>query len=425
MPRTLVTIAAVLAVLTLAPTAAWAHTGLSSSTPPSGASVDGPLSKITLRFNEPIRLAGSGVEILDTSGAAIDARVAVDGAAVTARPDAPLDAGRFGVRWAVRAGDAHPVRGSFTFTVDGRSGSNPGTTASVGASEPPGAAADPAPSTPPASTTDDQALDAALASDPVAGIRRVDQALRAVFYALALGAVGVLSFLVGAWEGPRREARRLTRLTARLAAATAVVVVAQLVVRSARTAGGWSGAFTQLPSTATGSYAAGVGLRFAGALLLVAGVVALRRSLCAEVMPISGGSVDVHTGELHDPAVRLRPWSAMRRIRSAPAAVAGAVAILASFVFAGHAATAEPRGVALAAVLAHVAAAAMWGAASLASSSPSWPDATRVPSCGRDLSSSASRSSPPLAWRWPPSPGSRWRSCGSTLRQACGPPPMD
>ncbi len=29
----------------------------------------------------------------------------------------PLDGGQVGVRWSVRAGDAHPIEGSFSFTV--------------------------------------------------------------------------------------------------------------------------------------------------------------------------------------------------------------------------------------------------------------------------------------------------------------------
>lgn len=142
----------------------------------------------------------------------------------------PLDAGPHGVRWTVRSGDANPVRGTFAFTVQT---SKPSESAAAVA------AVRPTPSEPSDTAAADsaRALDAALTTDPTQGIRWFDQGLRAVFYA-----VGVFVFLIAVWEGSRREARRLTRLTSRLAFSTAIVVVAQVVVRSARTAGGWSGA---------------------------------------------------------------------------------------------------------------------------------------------------------------------------------------
>lgn len=96
-----------------------AHTELASSDPSAGATVDGPLDVLTLTFSKPIELAGKGVQVLDANGDAIAAEADVAGAVVTVQPTQVLDAGRYGVRLAVRSGDAHPIRDSFAFAVRG------------------------------------------------------------------------------------------------------------------------------------------------------------------------------------------------------------------------------------------------------------------------------------------------------------------
>ncbi len=344
---------------------AWAHTGLVSSTPSPDESVDGPLSELTLAFNQPVELAGAGVEVLDETGAAVAVAATVADEVVSVRPRQPLDGGPYGVRWAVRSGDAHPVRGTFVFTVVAPAVVAPEFVAPVSADRATvqrggGAQERPAVAVSRRSVT----LDAALAADPLAGIRRLDQALRAVFYSAALGAVGMLVFLVGVWDGTRREARRLTRLCARLAGVAGLVVLAQVLVRSARTTGGWSAALSGIPSTLTGTYATGTVMRLVGAALLVAGMGTLRRSLRAAVAPIAGAAIDVHP-----PPVGMPPApssSAGRRLRSTPSAILGALLLVGSFAFVGHAATAAPRSISLTAVIAHVSAAAMWGGGLLA-----------------------------------------------------------
>lgn len=318
--------------------------------------VDGPLDTVTLTFSRDIELAGKGAQILDATGEVVATDTDVVGAVVTVHTRQPLEAGQYGVRWAVRSGDAHPVRDAFAFNVTGPTTDDRSDAPSIEARAAVGGTAGP----------DDAALAQALAADPLAGIRRLDQGLRALFYAAALGVVGVFVFLLVVWEGSRREARRLTRLTSRMAAATAVIVVAQVVVRAARTAGGWSGALSGgVPSTLTGPYATGSVLRLVGAILLMAGLVGLRRTLSKAAMPIAGAAVDVAPPLVRP--IRARRASPGRRIASAPAATAGAVLLLvASFVFVGHAATAEPQIVARVAVVAHVTAGAVWGGGLLA-----------------------------------------------------------
>jgi copper transport protein len=345
------------ALLVMPAVPAAAHTDLESSTPAAGAKIDGPLDTLTLRFTQPIDLAGKGVQILDGTGTAVDADTAVDGAVVTVHPERALRAGRYGVRWAVRAGDAHPVRDTFAFTVTGPA--RPADTATEQAAE----AAAATTADPPADGAD-AGLDAALASDPLRAIRYVDRVLRAIFYVVALATVGVLVFMLAAWEGSRREARRLARLVGRLAMATVVVVLAQALVGTARTAGGWSGLPDHVPSMLSGGYAVGMASRVIGAALIVAGIGSLRRSLCTEVAPIAGGAVDVLAER---PQIAQVPaMSPAARMRSAPTAFIGALLIIASFAVVGHAATVQPRLVAALADVAHVTAASVWGGGLLA-----------------------------------------------------------
>lgn len=379
----------VFVVLLTVASPALAHTGLVSSTPAQDASVDGPLEEVTLTFSRPIELAGDGVRVLDGQGDPVAVSATVDAEVVTVRPRQPLDDGPYGVRWAVRSGDAHPVRGTFVFTVtpavtragsagwvggavplgsaDGLTRALTAEAAHDGMVQRPEASADePVQQARPDSAADPtspvggaaSSLAAALAADPLRGIGWLNQALRAVFWVVALGAVGMLVFLIGVWDGPRREARNLTRLCTRLAAVTALVVVAQTVVRSAQTVGGWSEALPGLPSMLTGEYAIGTAMRVGGALLLAGGLGALRRTLSGTVHPIAGGAVDLRPAPA---AVASGTPSAARRLRSAAIPVVAALLLIGSFAFVGHAATAQPRHVAVAAALAHSTAAAMWG----------------------------------------------------------------
>jgi putative copper export protein len=143
---------------------------------------------------------------------------------------------------------------------------------------------------------------------------------------------------------------------------TAALVVAQVVVRAARAAGGWFAPLDAMVTSLQGGWTLGMGLRLAGAVMLAVGLSGLRRALCAYAPPIAGAAVDVLAPP---PAVvvphRPRPLTAGQRIAAAPTAVAGAALIIASFALVGHAATAEPRAVALGAVIAHITAAAVWG----------------------------------------------------------------
>lgn len=356
------------ALLTLA-APALAHTDLAASTPADGATVHRALERIVLEFTEPIDPVGEGAKLLDADGAVVDAEVSVDGAEIRIRPDEALTDGAYGVKWVVRSEDAHPVRGAVRFTVD-----VPEASAAAGpddgeASEPPSEPAA-ATSAPPTAVPTDDASEVAAATDPTDDalanalvdtaqpLELADTALRAVFYAVALGALGVATFLLGAWDGPRREVRLLCRLIDRLAATTVIVVIAQVLVRSALISGTFDGVTSTFGELLAPTYAAGVGLRLAGALLLIAGVPRLRRHLLA-ARPIAGGAVDVDLRDAaHPDSV---PASTGRRLRPGAVMLVGVGAIAVSFGLIGHATTGEPRIVAVTAPVAHTLAAGIWG----------------------------------------------------------------
>ena len=96
-----------------------AHTSFESSTPSNGEVLAEPVGEILIAFTNPASEAGDGFVVLDPSGQ-VRAPTSVstqDGTVFRLTFDPPLDGGQVGVRWSVRAGDAHPIEGSFSFTV--------------------------------------------------------------------------------------------------------------------------------------------------------------------------------------------------------------------------------------------------------------------------------------------------------------------
>ena len=104
----------------LLPGQASAHTGFESSNPVDGATVDAAVEFVTIAYSAAAEPAGEGFVALDSSG-----RIRIPDSVVsdteqrtwTLRFDPPLADGVVGVRWTVQAPDAHPIDGSFSFTV--------------------------------------------------------------------------------------------------------------------------------------------------------------------------------------------------------------------------------------------------------------------------------------------------------------------
>jgi methionine-rich copper-binding protein CopC len=108
-----------------------AHTDFAGSTPSAGEVVADPVTLVTLVFTGESEEAGDGFVVLDASGQ-VRAPIAVsslDDKVFTLTFDPPLAGGEIGVKWSVRAPDAHPIEGSFSFTVSAPSpaGAGPAT----------------------------------------------------------------------------------------------------------------------------------------------------------------------------------------------------------------------------------------------------------------------------------------------------------
>jgi copper transport protein len=96
-----------------------AHTSFVGSDPANGSTVSAPVSEIVIEFTNPSEVAGDGFVVLGPDGVVLDPAVtSADGTSYTLSFDEPLTGGVIGVRWSVRAGDAHPIDGSFSFTID-------------------------------------------------------------------------------------------------------------------------------------------------------------------------------------------------------------------------------------------------------------------------------------------------------------------
>ena len=96
-----------------------AHTDFEFSTPADGELVDQPVSEIRLRFTAASIVAGDGFVVLTPSGQLVqpEVRVSEDAREFTLVFDPALTDGVVGVQWSVRAGDAHPIEGAFSFTT--------------------------------------------------------------------------------------------------------------------------------------------------------------------------------------------------------------------------------------------------------------------------------------------------------------------
>lgn len=115
----LVTLFATVFGLVVGATTVSAHTSFVGSDPTDGAVVGEPVEQITLIFTNVSEAAGDGFVVLDPNGQLREPTsvTTTDGKAFRLAFEPALDAGLFGVRWSVRAGDAHPIEGSFSFTV--------------------------------------------------------------------------------------------------------------------------------------------------------------------------------------------------------------------------------------------------------------------------------------------------------------------
>ncbi len=346
---------------------AYAHTDFDSSLPTDGAVVEGPLSEVVVNFTNPATSAGEGFELLDPTGtirtpSSIDE---ADGTSFVLAFEPPLEAGTYGLRWNVRAGDAHPIDGSFTFDVT----APPSTTTPLapGSSATPVAPPGSDPSTTAAGATAlDDFLETEAASGGSVAVGRFGRALSML--GMIFGA-GVLAALVWTVRGRREELD--TQLT--------WIRLAGLVVFT----GGFIEFVALADSDPGASYGALFGtragvataLKMAGGLAVLFGfhrragrIVAPTPSLSAAV------ATDLPTDAEAAPGSRQLGHGEHRWTPSTSAALglAGYALVLVSFWFDGHTATKGPWVVHSIVNFVHLGAAAVWGGGVFAMTTVVW-----------------------------------------------------
>lgn len=352
--------------LLVAPGVVAAHTDFDGSVPADGDVVDGPLTEIVLDFTTPAEPAGDGFEVLGPDGALV-APASVDptdGTSFVLTFEPPLEAGTYGVRWSVRAGDAHPIDGSFRFDVSGTSGVADDVAAATpvsGATTVPEHAgmdmdaADHAAMT----STDEAALEAFLATDDDADATSVGRFGRMLSMTGLVFGAGMLAALVWTVRGSRDELSTLlgwVRLCGLLVLTGGLASFAAItMIQPDETLG------------ALASSEAGMAtmLKIAGGLAVFVGfhsragrITGPAPSLSAAVVSETAllGDQD-RSGEL--------PGVDSGRFRWAPTPTAavglvGWAVVFVSYWFDGHTVTQGPRVVHVLANLVHLGAAAVW-----------------------------------------------------------------
>ncbi len=202
--RSLRGLGAVLAalVLTLVPGTAWGHSSVSGTTPADGDLIATAPDQYVMTFNEQVTIPDGFFRIVDASGVLTP----LDGVITTPKENgtvATVDLpdglnGWYALGWKAISADGHEIEGTVSFVVgtDNREGGNT------------------------------EAVEK-LRSDPLAGLRKAATALRTVNYGASLLAVGALGFLFALRRARRNlpdgDEAGLDRPAIRIATISAVI----------------------------------------------------------------------------------------------------------------------------------------------------------------------------------------------------------
>ena len=113
-------LAAVVAGLTFASQAAWAHASLLGATPAAGAQLDTPPKEVILHFSEKLEGAFCSIKVTDSSNQEVGTAKALLDAndATVMKLDLPLlQRASYSVHWSALTYDGHRKKGNYTFTV--------------------------------------------------------------------------------------------------------------------------------------------------------------------------------------------------------------------------------------------------------------------------------------------------------------------
>jgi methionine-rich copper-binding protein CopC len=243
-----------------------AHTSFGSSNPADGAVIAEPVSEIVLGFTNVSEEAGDGFVVLDSTGQVREpiSVTTADGKTFRLAFDPALSDGRVAVRWSVRAGDAHPISGSFSFTVgataaaasDDMSGMSAEEMAAMSASEMPAMTAE-----------EMAAMDEFLQVDDSRPGESIARFGRIIALSAIVLAIGVLVFGATTLFGSRREIGALVTAVRGTGAALAVGATIEYLGVS-RIAGD---ALTSAWSSSAGLAAA---MRIVGGIAIAVGLAA-------------------------------------------------------------------------------------------------------------------------------------------------------
>lgn len=390
--RVTITLLVPIAVLvtTMSPVAA--HTGFESSDPANGVVVAGPVDEVTLVFTGEAQPAGTGFQVLDPSGEIREpsSAMTVDGAAWVLTFDPPLAGGVVGVRWSVKAPDAHPIEGSFSFTVDAPAPPAP----SESSTPAPAAVA-------PAGSSDDLA-DFLATETSVDSARRIGAVGRILTLLGTLIGVGALTFAAAVLRGDHRDVRHVLFWVRRAGVLVIVGATIELLAQILVEGGGvWSAVWSlaAVGSVVTSSFGLAVILRLAGGTALSAGarlevahasqvadpVVAIKSLVGVgagprPANPSTSAAGDPGEPQSGEPFVHHGDHAWAPTFDSAGAAL-GAVLLVVAHLFDGHTVSAGNRSWTAVAAAVHVAGGAIWAGGLLMLAAVVW----RRHRQGRDL----------------------------------------
>ncbi len=374
-----------LASLLLWVSPAAAHTGFESSDPADGSVLDAPVGVITLVFTGDAEPTGAGFEVLDPDGEIRQPTTAstADGRTWVLRFDPELSGGVIGVRWMVKAPDAHPIDGSFSFTTPqaapAMEAGSAGDAESASAIEAAGVVDVDVGGAETRTDARTETLDDFLdtESDGNGSARRVGAVGRFVTLVGTLVGIGGLAFAATTMRGRRSEVRRVLFWVRR---AGVVVVVGAVVEFAAQIAAegsaGWSAVWSPsvVGSVAWSAFGVATLLRVGGGLALAAGL-RLETARASELsdpiaaMGVLVGAGSSGVGEVSDrgsgtpsgaPVGRAAGDHAWRAGSGSIGAVAGAAAVAGAHLFDGHTVTKGNRLLTGVVDAVHVAGGAVW-----------------------------------------------------------------
>jgi copper transport protein len=114
--RTLAAGAAVLAAAAAA-APAWAHARIVSTTPGDGAVLASPPARVTIRFDDTVRVLGGTTVVANSDKRAVTAGKPSASGRIVTIPLRRLHDGDYTVRWSVLSDDGHTIEGVFAFAV--------------------------------------------------------------------------------------------------------------------------------------------------------------------------------------------------------------------------------------------------------------------------------------------------------------------